>query len=129
MLKSGPGERDVQLDTGRIMPEEQDHALAYEGLCIVDTRNDALLGEPAEKRGHIGAIALDDCINVSGHPTNTARDDRNSTDHHPRNLRPLQSAYEGRERLLDSQLTSAGLALHDVALAPSGASLVEFLAR
>ena len=84
------------------MPQEQDHALAYEHLCVVNARDDALSGEEPEKRGHVGPVTLNDCINVSGHPADPACDDRDSADHHPWDTGSFQSIHEGGKRLLDS---------------------------
>ncbi|TMQ11655.1 MAG: serine/threonine protein kinase [Deltaproteobacteria bacterium] len=125
VFEGGPCQRNVEAHPCGLVPEQQDHAFAHEYLGVGNARNDALPGQQMEKRRHVDAVALNDSIDVRGHPANSACDDRDTPDHHPRYIRSLQGAHECCERSLDPQLTSSGLASHGVAPAPSGVSPAE----
>ena len=104
---------------------EQQHLVrSRERRRIGCARHDRVPSEQFDEGINIDRVASHDRIDISGHTTHTARDDRNSPNHHPGHASFRERGNERCDRRLDQTLSAGRLSSHDSALAPNDAGRV-----
>jgi hypothetical protein len=112
-LEGGPTERDVEVHARRPVTHQQHQVLLGTFHGGVDARLDALRGQRGDHGLHACRVTLDDRIDVRRHAAHSMRDDRDSSDDHPRSATRIQRSTERGECVLQLPFTATGFLAHE----------------
>jgi hypothetical protein len=94
VLEVRPRHRDVELDAGRRVPQQEHETLAREAFDVVDSRHDSFLGQRLEESGDVDPISSDRRVDIRGHATHASRDHGDAANDHPGNAGRVQGARQ-----------------------------------